>query len=959
MNPFSTLLKFFLVVIIGTMPYVMSAQTIVKGTILDKSAEPLIGANIVIEGTTQGTVTDFNGEFSFQTSQSPPFNIEVSYTGFESQIINVTTSDEMINIVLKEGGILLDQVVVSASRRREKIQEAPASISVITARNIEASAANSISPIRNLINQTGVQIQQQSAVRMNIEMRGQSVIFSTKIFPIKDYRSLLAPGLGQFDAHASGVTSIDLDRIEVVRGPGSALYGPGVTSGVVHFITKSAIDHTGTTVELLAGNLSTYGATIRHAKSNEAKTFGYKVNVSYKKGNDFTLDGSEGTVGPNGVFVRQLDKLRDAIYQPNVVNNIIDATSPGTLIYDRARLDKDGDGNLLEPDWFIFSSDLTLEFRPSDDLSFTVLGGFNQNKSLFFNQQGEGLQQNAEYWTQARMQFKGLFAQMYYLNNDGGTRDRPTFLYQTGNRTPVGRSQFETQIQYNFDTPSILDASWTAGFDYRLATQNTENLVYGRNEDDDDYSIVGVYLQGKIKLHNTLDLIIAGRYDQFNFINENSFSPRAALVYKPSPSHTFRASYNRSNNAPSNLNVNIDFPLATPVPGLFDVWLVGNKEPHLFGDNPMIDVTIPGVPDLPYGTPGLPLAIPYGAVTPALLSAFESMIGTTITQDQFNLISGLLNNYSPQGFTGTFQSYNLLNGLPLTPIDAGPAKLNIFDTYELGYKGVFNNRLGLTIDLYQNKSKDFWFFNALSPVIALVNQNIAEDLGNAVQSDLQPQIEQALLGLGLDAASAAAAAAQFGSILNGAYNEAGASFTSATEPLYGIFGAVESNLVPQGDNITHVAAGYRTFGKISYIGMDLGVNYFVNNDLSVFANYSYLSKTEFEGTDLGIEDGSPIRYFLNTPKGKYRFGASYTPESGLRGALSFQHDGSFNADLGQYNGVVDARNLVDFSIGYQLENGINLDLGFTNLFDSKYRALPNMPQIGRTIIAKATYHFGE
>ncbi len=513
-------------------------------------------------------------------------------------------------------------------------------------------------------------------------------------------------------------------------------------------------------------------------------------------------------------------------------------------------------------------------------------------------------------------------------------------------------------MQYNFDTPKFLDAKWTAGFDYRSTGQDTEHLVYGRNEDDDDYLLTGFYVQGKLKLAEKLDMILAGRYDSFNFIDETAISPRLAFVYKPSNNHTFRASYNRSNTTPSNLNVNIDFPLATPVPGLFDVWLVGNKNPHLFGDNPMIDVTIPGVPDLPYGTPGLPLAVPYGAVTPALLDAFQAQVGTTLTQAQFDLLSGLLTNYTPGGVTGSFQSYNLLNGQPLDPIDADRAGLNIYDTYEVGYKGIFNDRLGVTLDVYLNKSKDFSIFQAISPVIALVNPNTAEDLGNTVQADLQPQIEQALLNSGMDAATAAATAAQFGSILNSSYNTAGTNFTNATQPLYGIFGAVETNLVPQGDDITHVAAGYRTFGEIQYIGADFGLNYFVNENVSVFANYSYISQTEFQGEDLGEPADSQLRYFLNTPKNKFRLGASYTPDSGFRGSTSFQHDDDYNADLGQYNGHVEAKNLVDLSVGYKLKNGLAFDLGFTNLFDTKYRALPNMPLIGRTILGKMVYSFG-
>ena len=135
-------------------------------------------------------------------------------------------------------------------------------------------------------------------------------------------------------------------------------------------------------------------------------------------------------------------------------------------------------------------------------------------------------------------------------SNDGGTKENPTFLYQTGNRTPIGRTQFEAQTQYSFETKKILKINWTTGIDYRFASQDTENLVYGRQEDDDDYTVFGGYAQGRLGINDKLDLVLAGRYDRFNFIDEGAFSPRVALVYKEN-THTFRASFNRAPSAVS------------------------------------------------------------------------------------------------------------------------------------------------------------------------------------------------------------------------------------------------------------------------------------------------------------------------------------------------------------------------------------------------------------------------
>ena len=245
------------------MAFTINAQNLITGTVKGDDGEPLIGASIVIKGTSTGTVTDIDGTFRLNTSAALPITLEISYTGFGTEEVTVNSYGD-IEVTLTEGIYIGEEVVVSASRKREKVQEAPASISVVSARKLETSPQTT-DVIRNLVNVPGVQIQQQSAARINIQMRCSAGLLCTGVFPIMDYRSLIGPGVGTFQSDAAGLSNIDLARIEVVRGPGSALYGPGVAAGVVHFITKNPIDFPGTTVEVFGGQLSTFGGAIRHA----------------------------------------------------------------------------------------------------------------------------------------------------------------------------------------------------------------------------------------------------------------------------------------------------------------------------------------------------------------------------------------------------------------------------------------------------------------------------------------------------------------------------------------------------------------------------------------------------------------------------------------------------------------------------------------------------------------------
>ena len=105
-----------------------------------------------------------------------------------------------------------------------------------------------------------------------------------------DYRSLISPGLEFFDSQNSPINQIDVERVEVGVGPSSALYGPDVTSGVVHFISKGPFKHPGTSTGLIYGERNTFKVALRHGGHNTNKTFGYKINSQYGSGNDFTLD---------------------------------------------------------------------------------------------------------------------------------------------------------------------------------------------------------------------------------------------------------------------------------------------------------------------------------------------------------------------------------------------------------------------------------------------------------------------------------------------------------------------------------------------------------------------------------------------------------------------------------------------------------------------------------------------
>ena len=952
------------------------AQTSISGTVTDAETDaPIPGVNIVIQGTTEGTNTDFDGNFSFSTSQNAPFTIEVSSVGFTSQSIEVTSADQVINVAL-EPGTKLDEIIVSASRRPQKIQEAPASVSVVSAKDIENSAI-AVDPVRHLVNVPGVQIQQQSANTINIEMRAGSGVFGTSTLPILDYRYLSTPAAGTFFTQHSGLSNIDIAKIEVVRGAASALYGPGVTSGVVHFMSKNPIDYPGTTVELLGGEMSTLGASLRHAYASENKKFGYKINVKYTEGDDFGLNPNE-TVDEDGDGYADANTIAGfarAIYQPFIENDMVDPTRRGDLLLSISDLDDNYDGNPLATRYQNFAANGHLEFRPNTDTSAFLSAGYAKGGALFFNSQGAGYQDGQDYWVQGRVQAGGLFALLSYNYKDGGGPSNPTFLYNSGFRQVAENAALEAQIQYNFDLPGFLNSNFTVGADHRNVKSNSSNTLFGRNEDNDDYVITGAYIQGTSELSDQLELTYAARYDDFNILDEGGFSPRVALVYKMNEKNTFRATYNVATAPPTALNAYIDFPVSVIVPNVYDIWLAGEIQSQGFASNAQAEYPFLGGLNLPIGQ-----AIPTAAMVGAL-NAQGGVQGVIAELTSGNpayaqiagfapILQGVLNSPAFLGAlaaggstTGQLSpGYNVFNGQPLTSlIDTPAAVLNTLSSFEVGYKGIIGDKLSVAVDFYTYERQGFTQFTAIGPAFAYTPDTsptgaLAQGVAAAATPLLLPGVTGALTqALG----SAAAAQAVAPTVAGGLAGFAGAAYAGAQALLpaaaLAVFGTVETDRVPQGDGVTHLPAGYRKYddAKRSHYGIDAAVEYFATDNTSLWANASWVSQNEWIPGEAN-DDDLPFSSFLNSPQFKYRAGIRYSKDN-TRASITFQHDDEFTSDQGLWSGTVQEKNLFDANIGYTLSNGVRFDLTGSNIFDFKYRAMPGMPIIGRRIIGKLTF----
>lgn len=284
-------MKTFLPFLLLLFCFSVHSQTTVTGSVVDNNGLPILGANIIAVGTTQGTVSDFDGNFILTVTQSPPFTIEISSIGFESRSFQVTTNNQVINAVLIEGSAL-DEIVISASRTPERIFESPVSIERFGIKEIRNTAsANFYGGLENL---KGVDINVNSLTFQSVNTRGFATFANTRFVQLVDGMDNSAPALNFVLGNLLGMTELDVHSIELLPGASSALYGANAFNGILFMTSKNPFDYEGIsayykqgiTSQEAAGDNSFFDFGVRVAKKFSDR-FAAKANFSYLKGTDW------------------------------------------------------------------------------------------------------------------------------------------------------------------------------------------------------------------------------------------------------------------------------------------------------------------------------------------------------------------------------------------------------------------------------------------------------------------------------------------------------------------------------------------------------------------------------------------------------------------------------------------------------------------------------------------------
>ena len=897
------------------------AQVAVEGQVKDDSGDPLAGVNILVQGTNSGSTSDSNGEFSI-TAPNKNSILVFSFIGFETVKFSLNGKSNIV-VEMKSSPTDLDQVVVSASRKKEKVLEAPASISVISREEIENNV--SLTTSDHLYSTSGVDVSKTGLTSSNVVTRGFNNVFSGAVLTMVDNRVASVPSLRVNSTQMIPGNSNDILSIEVLKGPASAIYGPFSSNGVIHILTKSPLDldkDSETKVSFGAGQRDLLNTSVRTAgKINN--NLGYKISMNYLRGTDWDRDSLD--------IAQELAAWNDGWIQlsrQGPYGNIMTGDSVAVI--------KNNEIN----NW---NFDARLDYLINDNTKLILSAGRSNTNGIELTGLGAGEARDWSYsYWQARLLHEDLFIQAYGNESNAGE----SFMRRSGNLI-VDNSQFISyQIQHSTDIGKL---AITYGADAYLTRPKTLGTINGNNEYNDNIDEKGVYVQGKYIFNDKIDLIGALRYDNHTFVEGTQMSPRAAMVYKIDQRNTFRLSYNKAFESPSALNYSLDI-LSGYLPTGIGVRGIGNREGFNFNrdENGNLNTFYS-----PYSTgqitmndlSGTNLAweVFKGGLKAEMVASMSQMFPLPIEEIE-EMVDIALIELFPSPLLGLKNSLMVLNlnenaSSPFTSVNADaikdidPLVNSISTTREIGYKGFLGDRLAATIDIYKTNISDF------VGALQVMNPNVFIEGNSAFIALMDPDaIDESADAYDLVLLS-----------LDGTYTEV-ANGIMEDDIAAGLAQIPYGTVMPEEYSGNDVIMTYANFGDVNINGMDFSATYYFDDKTKILGTYSWVDKNEYETAE-------GIIVPLNAPAKKASLSVSTKLFDTFDLNIRYRWQDAFPVNSGVYVGEVDDFAITDITLGYNLLEHSRIDLSVQNITDNMHNEFVGAPQIGRLTMLRFSHEF--
>ena len=918
-----------------------AAQAQITGRVVDDaSGEPLPNAHVLIRalaetagpiagsgsGSGTGTATDLDGRFAFpNAAPGTGYILTTTYVNFHPRVDTVT-APAALTVLLTEREILHNPITITASRRPERKLEAPARVTVIDAEQLRTQAPSALTIADHLQAAPSVDIIKTGLNQSRVVIRGFNDNLSSSVLTLLDNRVTQVPAVRLTALQLLPATQHDVEQIEVVAGPASALYGPNAANGVLHVVTKSPHDAPGTHVALTGGQQDILAGSLRHA-ARINQTWAYKVTAQRYTGQDFEY------------------------------------TSPVEEAARRAAVEAGTDPGLIaQRDTEVRNTALTarVEGRFPRGTTLTLDAGRTKGHNIEVTPTGAAQIRGASMaYTQLRLRKGSAFAQVFGNFLDSGD----SYFLRTGERFIDKSRLLAAQVQ---DRSSFRNTELTYGADWFRTIPRNEGTVSGGYEDDDIMDEPGVYLQADTDLSSQWALTLAGRVDYHSRLEYAYFSPRAAVVFKPRSTQNVRLTYNRAFKSPASNELFGD------VLGLRDAFGLSGLG-SVFGVSGRTDIRAQGMItgfSFPRSQSGLPqFRSPFASDPQRLIDlndpAFTAQmwdiarlatvlgLGPNLAEsgiipaEQAPAVAAALEAVLPGAVQGVQHQLQVLDldaqqffaVAPESVQDLPPLGITRTETIELGYQGLLGQATLVTIDGYWSRIRDF-----VGPLF-VGTPNVFLDPGSLNAALLQAL--PAALAQNPDAAQALAALDQAPFIggRNGTPAEEIAALVAT-----GVAGAIPFGTVSPTEAFdpTAVVLMRRNFGSISLFGLDVSVTQYLSRSLQVGGSAAWVSDDTFRS------DGGVVS--LNAPRRKGSLFARWqhgvwTASGRFRSATGFP----VRSDV--YVGRTEAYGLVDIALGRRVRADSRVSLTIQNLTDQRHRQFVDVAEIGRVAMLQLEVGF--
>ena len=489
-------------------------DTHIYGHVIDKATgEHLPYIVVMLKGTTIGVTTENTGHYMIRNIPEGSFTVEVSAIGYKTQTREIKVRrgrSYEVNFTLEEDFVQIDGVIVSATRSETTRRMSPTLVNVVGMDTYNKTNATTVA--QGLVFQPGIRVENncQNCGFQQVRINGLDGQYTQILIDSRPIFSSLAGvyGIEQLPANM-------VDRVEIMRGGGSALFGSSAIAGTINIITKEPVRNS---------------SSISHTVTSIAGSSAF-----------------HNTTDINASIVSEDNKLGLAVFGQNTSKDAWDANGDGFTELSNISGQTVGFRGYIKTGLY---SKVTAEYHHLQEFR---RGGDNldlpPHEAMIAEQTEHGINTGGlkfDWFSKDQKHRLNVFASLQHIGRNSyyGAGQDPNAYGKTTDITWVGGAQYVYKMGRCLFMPSDL----TVGMEYNEDYLRDNMWGYDRVTDQ-TVRILSAYAQNEWK-NERWGILLGGRLDKHSLMERLIFSPRANLRYNPSENINFRASYSYGFRAP-------------------------------------------------------------------------------------------------------------------------------------------------------------------------------------------------------------------------------------------------------------------------------------------------------------------------------------------------------------------------------------------------------------------------